>query len=125
MIGRKVLIVHAAGVMRMIVREMLTAGGFDVVGEADSGGQAIEKYRALLPDVVTMDMVLPDMDGIAAVKAILAEFPEALIIMCTSMDEKALVVQVMQAGAKGFVTKPFRPLKLVEAIEKLYRQAAC
>jgi two-component system chemotaxis response regulator CheY len=118
MTGR-VLIVHAAGVMRMIIRTMLIDSGLQVVGEAMTGLQAVEQYRALLPDIVTMDMVLPEMDGLAAVKAIVAEFPQAKIIMCTSMDQHALVVEVIQAGAKAFITKPFKPPTMVEAIEKL------
>jgi two-component system chemotaxis response regulator CheY len=118
MTGR-VLIVHAAVVMRMIIRKTLNESGLQVVGEAVSGLQAVEQYRALLPDLVTMDMVLPEMDGIATVKAIVSEFPQAKIIMCTSMGQQALVVEVIQAGAKGFITKPFKPPKIVEAIEQL------
>lgn len=118
MTGR-ILIVHAAAVMRMIIKEMMTNSDLQVVGEAASGLQAVEQYRALLPDVVTMDMVLPEMDGIAAVKAIVSEFPQAKIIMCTSMGQQGLVVEVIQAGAKAFITKPFKQPKLVQAIERL------
>jgi two-component system chemotaxis response regulator CheY len=116
--ARRVLIVHAAVVMRMMVRDMLIANGFEVVGEAVNGLQAVETYKALLPDVVTMDMIMPEMDGIAAVKAIVSEFPQAKIIMCTSMGQEA-VVEAIQAGAKVLITKPFGSPKLIEAIEKL------
>lgn len=115
----RILIVHAAVVMRMIVRDTLLAGGYEVVGEAVDGGQALERYRALLPDIVTMDMILPDMDGVAAVRAIVAEFPEAMILMCTSVGQPALLVEAIQAGAKSYITKPFPPMKIVQAIETL------
>ncbi len=119
MTGRRVLIVHAAVVMRMIVKSMLVDNGFEVVGEAANGREALEQYRSLLPDVVTMDMVMPEMDGIAAVKAIVSEFPQAKIIMCTSTGQQPEVVEVIHAGAKSFVTKPFHMPKIVEAIEKV------
>jgi two-component system chemotaxis response regulator CheY len=119
MAGKKVLIVDDAVVMRMMIKNILSKSGYDVVGEAENGLLAIEKYRALQPDIVTMDMVMPQMDGIAAVKAIVAEFPNAKIIMCTSMGQQALVVEAIQAGAKSFITKPFQPPKIVEAIEKV------
>jgi two-component system chemotaxis response regulator CheY len=105
--------------MRMIIRTMLIDSGLQVVGEAVNGLQAVEKYRALLPDVVTMDMVLSDMDGIAAVKTIVSEFPQAKIIICTSMGQQALVVEVLQAGAKAFITKPFKVPAIVQAIDRL------
>src|ERR1035438_4694798 len=100
MAGKKVLIVDDAVVMRMMIKNILSKSGFEVVGEAENGLQAVEKYKALQPDIVTMDMVMPDMDGIAAVRAIVAEFPQAKIIMCTSMGQQALVVEAIQAGGK-------------------------
>src|SRR5664279_6161051 len=79
----------------MMIKNILSKSGFEVVGEAENGLLAVEKYRALQPDIVTMDMVMPDMDGISAVKAIVAEFPNAKIIMCTSMGQQALVVEAI------------------------------
>ena len=119
MTGRRVLIVHAALVMRMMMRDMLIGSGFEVVGEAVNGLQAVNRYKTLLPDVVTMDLVMAEMDGIAAVKAIVAEFPQANIIICTSMGQQALV-EVIQAGAKALITKPFQPAELIEAIQTLW-----
>jgi two-component system chemotaxis response regulator CheY len=104
--------------MRMLIKEMLNQSGFEVVGEAADGAQAVEKYRALLPDAVTMDMVLAELDGTAAVKAIISEFPQARIVMCTSTVEQALV-EVIRAGAKGYITKPFQRPKLAQAIDKV------
>ncbi len=112
----RILIVHAAGVMRMMVRNNLTASGYEVVGEAITGGQAVEKYRSLCPDLVTMDMVLPEPDCIAAVKAIVAEFPQANIVICASLGQPGLLVEALKAGARGYILKPFGPEKLSEVV---------
>jgi two-component system chemotaxis response regulator CheY len=89
------------------------------VGEAQNGAEAVDKYKLLNPDLVTMDMVMPEMDGITAVKQIIASDPNAKIIMCTSMGQQALVVEAIQAGAKSFITKPFQPPKILETINKV------
>src|SRR3984893_7152039 len=98
--GKTVLIVDDAVVMRMMIKGILAKNGFEVVGEAQNGVEAVEKYRALVPDLVTMDMVMPEMDGITAVKQIVAGDPNARIIMCTSMRQQALLVAAIQAGVK-------------------------
>jgi two-component system, chemotaxis family, chemotaxis protein CheY len=117
--SKRVLIVDDAVVMRMMIKGILSKNGYDVVGEAQNGLEAVEKYRALTPDLVTMDMVMPEMDGITAVKQIVASDPNAKIVMCTSMGQQALVVEAIQAGAKSFITKPFQPPKILETIEKV------
>jgi two-component system chemotaxis response regulator CheY len=119
MSAKRVLIVDDAVVMRMMIKGILNKNGYEVVGEAQNGIEAVEKYRALVPDLVTMDMVMPEMDGIAAVKQIVADHPDARIIMCTSMGQQALVVEAIQAGAKSFITKPFQPPKILETIQKV------
>jgi two-component system, chemotaxis family, chemotaxis protein CheY len=119
MSAKRVLIVDDAVVMRMMIKGILNKNGYEVVGEAQNGLEAVEKYRALIPDLVTMDMVMPEMDGIAAVKQIVAGDPNARIIMCTSMGQQALVVEAIQAGAKSFITKPFQPPKILETIQKV------
>ena len=116
---KTVLIVDDAVVMRMMIKGILSKNGYEVIGEAQNGVEAIDKYKALHPDLVTMDMVMPEMDGISAVKRIIAEDPDAKIIMCTSMGQQALVVEAMQAGAKSFITKPFQPPKILETINKV------
>jgi len=118
-VSRRVLIVDDAVVMRMMIKGILAKSGFDVVGEAQNGVEAVEKYLELQPDVVTMDVVMPEMDGIAAVKHILSRDPSARIVMCTSMGQQALVVEAIQAGAKSFITKPFQPPKIVETLNKV------
>jgi two-component system chemotaxis response regulator CheY len=119
MSAKRVLIVDDAVVMRMMIKGILNKNGYEVVGEAQNGLEAVEKYRSLVPDLVTMDMVMPEMDGIAAVKQIVADHPDARIIMCTSMGQQALVVEAIQAGAKSFITKPFQPPKILETIQKV------
>ncbi len=116
---KRVLIVDDAVVMRMMIKGILSKNGYEIVGEAQNGVEAVEKYRSLIPDLVTMDMVMPEMDGITAVKQIVAGDPNARIIMCTSMGQQALVVEAIQAGAKSFITKPFQPPKILETIQKV------
>ena len=116
---KSVLICDDAVVMRMMIKGILTQGGYEVIGEAENGAVAVEMYKTLSPAFVTMDMVMPELDGINAVKQIVALDPTAKIIMCTSMGQQQLVVDAIKAGAKGFVTKPFQPPKLLEAVAKV------
>lgn len=103
----------------MMIKDILAKDGFEVVGEAQNGDDALEKYKDLRPDVVTMDMVMPGINGIGAVKLIIAEDPSAKIVMCTSMGQEALLKEALDAGAKTRVTKPFRPAEILEVIGKL------
>ena len=115
----RVLVVDDAVVMRMMIKGILSKNGFEVVGEAQNGAEAVDKYKALHPDLVTMDMVMPEMDGVTAVKHIIAVDPAAKIIMCTSMGQQGLLDEAMEAGATSFITKPFQPPKILEAIGKV------
>lgn len=115
----RVLVVDDAVVMRMMIKDILSKNGFEIVGEAQNGAEAVEKYKDLRPDVVTMDMVMPGVDGIAAVKQIVSEDPAAKILMCTSLGQEALLNEAMQAGATSYITKPFQPSKILELIEKV------
>ncbi|MBI2266127.1 MAG: response regulator [Armatimonadetes bacterium] len=114
----KVLITDDAMFMRMMLKDILTKNGFEVVAEAENGAQAVQKYKEFKPDLVTMDIVMPEMDGISAVKNILAVDPNAKVIMCTAMGQQALVIEAMGAGAKDFITKPFSPQKVIETVKK-------
>ena len=105
--------------MRTMVRDILTQAGFTVVGEAETGQQAVEKYRTLKPDLVTMDIIMPDMGGIEAVKEIMKFDPQARILMCSAMGQQALVSEAIQAGAKDFVVKPFQPSRVLEAVQRV------
>jgi two-component system chemotaxis response regulator CheY len=117
--GRTVLVCDDAIFMRAMIGDILKQAGFEVVGEAETGVQAVEKYRELRPDLVTMDIVMPDMGGIDAVRAIVAEFPDAQILMCSAMGQQALVVEAVQAGARDFVVKPFQPSRVLEAVQRV------
>ena len=104
---------------RSMIKDILRKGGYQVVGEAEDGVRAIEKYRELKPDLVTMDITMPDMDGITAVKEIRGTDPNAVIIMCSAMGQQAMVIDAIQAGAKDFIVKPFQPDRVLEAIRKV------
>jgi two-component system chemotaxis response regulator CheY len=116
--SHKVLIVDDAAFMRMMIKEILTKNGYNVVGEASDGAQAVEKYKELNPDLVTMDITMPEMDGITALKEIKKLDPNARIIMCSAMGQQAMVIDAIQAGAKDFIVKPFQADRVIEAIKK-------
>jgi two-component system, chemotaxis family, chemotaxis protein CheY len=117
--GRTVLICDDALFMRSMLAEILTQAGFDVVAQAQTGAEAVTAYREHTPDLVTMDIVMPDMGGIEAVRAIMAEFPHARIMMCSAMGQQALVIEAIQAGARDFVVKPFQPSRVLEAVNRV------
>jgi two-component system, chemotaxis family, chemotaxis protein CheY len=114
-----VLICDDAIFMRTMIGDILRQAGFQVVGEAENGQQAVEKYRELRPDFVTMDIVMPDMGGIDAVREIIREDPQAKILMCSAMGQQALVIEAIQAGARDFVVKPFQPSRVLEAVQRV------
>ena len=114
-----VLICDDAIFMRTMIGDILRQAGFQVVGEAENGQQAIDKYRTLRPDFVTMDIVMPEMGGIDAVKEIIREDPQAKILMCSAMGQQALVIEAIQAGARDFVVKPFQPSRVLEAVQRV------
>ncbi|MEI4788917.1 response regulator [Bacillus sp. FJAT-53060] len=114
----KVLIVDDAAFMRMMIKDILVKNGFDVVGEAENGTQAVEKYKETSPDLVTMDITMPEMDGITALKEIKQIDASAKIIMCSAMGQQSMVIDAIQAGAKDFIVKPFQADRVLEAINK-------
>jgi two-component system, chemotaxis family, chemotaxis protein CheY len=118
-VAQKVLVCDDAIFMRTMISDILSGAGYEVVGEAETGLQAIERYRSLRPDLVTMDIVMPDMGGIDAVREIVKEDANAKILMCSAMGQQALVVEAIQAGAKDFVVKPFQPSRVLEAVQRV------
>jgi two-component system chemotaxis response regulator CheY len=116
--ANRILIVDDAAFMRMMVRDILTKNGYEVCGEANDGLQAIEKFKEVKPDLVTMDITMPEMDGIAALKEIKKLDPNAKVIMCSAMGQQGMVIDAIQAGAKDFIVKPFQPDRVLEAIKK-------
>jgi len=103
----------------MTLRSVLEKNGYEIVGEASDGLQAVEKYSQCKPDLVTMDITMPNMDGITAVKKIIEQDPGALIVMVSAMGQKALVVEALTAGARDFIVKPFQPDRILEALSKV------
>jgi two-component system chemotaxis response regulator CheY len=116
--ANRILVVDDAAFMRMMIRDILTKNGFEVCGEANDGAQAIEKFKEFKPDLVTMDITMPEMDGIAALKEIKKLDPNAKVVMCSAMGQQAMVIDAIQAGAKDFIVKPFQPDRVIEAIKK-------
>lgn len=114
----RVLVVDDAAFMRMVIKDILTKGGHEVVGEAENGRIAVFKYQELHPDVVMMDITMPEMDGIEALREIRKHNGSAKIIMCSAMGQQAMVVEAIQAGAKDFVVKPFQGDRVLEALHK-------
>ena len=117
--AKNILIVDDAAFMRMMIKDILTKNGYNVAGEAENGLKAIEKYNELQPDLVLMDITMPEMDGIAALKQIKAANANALIIMCSAMGQQAMVIEAIQGGAKDFIVKPFQAERVLEAVKKV------
>lgn len=115
----RILITDDAAFMRMMIRNMVTEGGHEVVAEASNGLEAVELYDQYKPDVVTMDITMPVMDGIEAVREIKKRHPEAKIIMCSAMGQQQMVLDAVTAGAKGFLVKPFDKEKVLLEIKKV------
>lgn len=113
-----ILIVDDATFMRNIIRGILTANGYTVVGEASNGKEAYEKYTELKPDIVLMDITMPEINGIQGAQMITTAFPDAVIIMCSAMGQQAMVIDSIKAGAKDFIVKPFQPEIILKTLKK-------
>ena len=114
----KVLIVDDAAFMRMMLRGLLEKAGYEICGEATNGAQALEKYKELHPDIVTLDITMPEVDGISALRNIKSYDEKAKVIMCSAMGQQVMVIEAIQAGAKDFIVKPFQADRVIEAIAK-------
>ena len=115
--GREILIVDDAAFMRMMLRDILEKNGYHVVGEAVNGKDGLRKYTSLQPDLVTLDITMPEMDGISLLKEIRKKDSEAKIIMCSDMGQRHMVVDAIQNGAKDFIVKPFQEDRVIKAIK--------
>jgi two-component system, chemotaxis family, chemotaxis protein CheY len=118
----RVLIVDDAIFMRKMICDILVENGMEIVGEADTGAKAVEKFMELRPDLVTMDIIMPEMNGIDAVRKIMEADAKAKIVMCSALGQQALVQEAIAAGAKDFLIKPFNAARVVEVIAKLFNQ---
>ncbi len=116
---KRVLIVDDAAFMRVSIKNMLSRHNYEIVGEAENGKAAIIKYQELKPDIVTMDITMPEMDGLASLKEILALDPSANVIMVSAMGQESMVREAVLAGAKGFIVKPFKEDTILSALQNL------
>jgi two-component system chemotaxis response regulator CheY len=114
----RVLVVDDAAFMRKMLGDALSKGGHEVVGEAGNGVEAVDRFRDLKPDVTTLDITMPEKDGLAALKEILTLDPAARVVMCSALGQESKVLEAIKAGAKDFVVKPFQPDRVVDAIGK-------
>ena len=117
--GKNILMCDDAAFMRMMIKDILSKNGYNVVGEAENGAIAVDKYAELKPDLVLMDITMPEMDGIQALKNIKASDPGASVIMCSAMGQQAMVIESIQSGAKDFIVKPFQADRVLEAVKKV------
>ena len=117
--AKNILICDDAAFMRMMIKDILTKNGYNIVGEAENGAKAVEKYAELKPDLVLMDITMPEMDGIQALKSIKSNDPSAVVIMCSAMGQQAMVIESIQSGAKDFIVKPFQADRVLEAVQKV------
>ena len=117
--AKNILICDDAAFMRMMIKDILSKNGYNVVGEAENGAVAVDKYNELKPDLVLMDITMPEMDGIQALKKIKEADPGATVIMCSAMGQQAMVIESIQSGAKDFIVKPFQADRVLEAVKKV------
>jgi two-component system chemotaxis response regulator CheY len=116
--SKKILIVDDTAFMRMMLKDIFTKNGYEVVGEAGDGKDGVEKFKELSPDLVTMDITMPEMNGIEALQAIKEHDGNATVVMCSAMGQQAMVVEAIQKGARDFIVKPFQPERVIQAIQK-------
>ncbi len=114
-----VLIVDDAIFMRSMIRDIFARGAFVIAGEAENGEEAVRLYKELRPDLTTMDIVMPKMDGIAALKEIMKFDSEARVVMCSALGQESLIAEAIEAGAKDFIVKPFQPAKVLKVVQSV------
>ena len=117
--AKNILICDDAAFMRMMIKDILTKNGYNVAGEAENGMKAVEKFKEVNPDLVLMDITMPEMDGIQALKEIKKLDGGAKVTMCSAMGQQAMVIESIQAGAKDFIVKPFQAERVIEAVKKV------
>lgn len=115
----KILVVDDAKFMRLTLTNILKKANHDIVGEAENGKQAIALYEELTPDLVTMDITMPEMSGLETMRKIRAEYPTARIVMCSAMGQQKMVVEAIEAGAKDFIIKPFDEVRVIDAVSRV------
>ncbi len=114
----RVLVVDDAAFMRKVLTDALAQGGHEVVGEAGNGNEAVARYEELRPDVITLDITMPEKDGLQALREILVSDPAARIVMCSALGQESKVLESIKSGAKDFVVKPFQPERVLQAVDR-------
>ncbi|MBO4214070.1 MAG: response regulator [Lachnospiraceae bacterium] len=117
--AKNILICDDAAFMRMMIKDILTKNGYGIAGEAENGQIAVDKYNETKPDLVLMDITMPEMDGIQALKKIREADSNAVVVMCSAMGQQAMVIEAIQSGAKDFIVKPFQADRVLEAVKKV------
>ncbi|MFB3817197.1 MAG: response regulator [Candidatus Methylomirabilales bacterium] len=115
----KILVVDDAIFMRGLIRDIFARGPFVIAGEAENGAEAVRLYRELQPDLTTMDIVMPQMDGITALKEIMRLDPAARVVMCSALGQEALIAEAIEAGARDFIVKPFQPARVLRVVQSV------
>lgn len=117
--AKNILVTDDAAFMRLMLKDILIKNGYNVIGEAQNGIEAVDKYKELKPDLVTLDITMPEMDGLTALKHLKEADPNAKVIMCSAMGQQAMVIEAIQNGAKDFIVKPFQPDRVIDAVKKI------
>lgn len=117
--AKNILVTDDAAFMRLMLKDILIKNGYNVIGEAQNGIEAVDKYKELKPDLVTLDITMPEMDGLTALKHLKEADPNAKVIMCSAMGQQAMVIEAIQSGAKDFIVKPFQPDRVIDAVKKI------
>ncbi len=117
--AKRILITDDAMFMRVTLKNILSGAGFEVVGEATNGRESVRLYNELKPDLVTMDITMPEMDGIQALKEIRNGDPNARVVMCSAMGQQNMIVEALSSGAKEFIVKPFSPEKVTDTVNRV------
>ena len=115
----RVLVVDDAAFMRKMVTDALTGGGHEIVGEAANGSEAVQRFQELRPDVMTLDITMPEKDGLTALRELIAIDPSAKVVMCSALAQESKVLEAVKAGAKDFIAKPFQAQRVLTAIDKV------
>jgi len=115
----KILIVDDASFMRMMIKDALQKNGYDDLHEAADGLQAVEKYDEIKPDIVFMDITMPNMDGLEALRTIKGKHPGAIVVMCSAMGQESMVIEAIKTGARDFIVKPFKPDRIMKTLSSL------
>lgn len=120
--GARILLADDLAFMRMVQKEILKEKGYDIIGEASDGLEAVEKYQRQVPDVIILDITMPNMNGLEAMRKIFEFDPSARIIICSALGQQQLIVEAIKAGVKDFIVKPFKPERILSSLEKALKQ---